>query len=763
MKTTARPTWRAVSRAAAIVVAGSATVHAQAQTVPPSQTVDIIGAAPLPGQGVDRAVLPYTTQVLRRGRIDEAQADNLTDLLQRGVPGLQVNEIQGSPFQADLTFRGFRASGLIGASQGLSVFLDGVRINEPFGDVVNWDLVPEFALDSVSLVPGANPAFGLNTLGGSIALTTARASQVPGLRLQASTGSFGRHRLDLSHGGRTGDLEHVVTVGLFDEKGWRDESPGRLGTLSARLSRQTSMGDVSLSLLFGRSRLVGNGLVPQDTFDEDGVRTADLGRARPQAVYTHPDLTRNRLGQLALSWQHTLASGMQLEALAWTRHTQRDTVNGDEAEEFDSADPTAPNAAFNRTATRQRAAGLSLGLSGRQGAHRWQAGASAERARVTYEQTEQEGNFSASRGVEPLAGEDPELSAAVRGTSRTLGAYVSDTWQLQPATHLTGTLRLNEARVSNTLTSVDDDTEEIRERPTESFRYRSLNPALGLVHRFDGGLAVFGNVARNTRVPTVIELGCADPAEPCRLPAGLQADPYLKQVRSTTVEAGLRWGSMTGTGGSITAYRTDNRDDIVFRAVSVTGQRGYFQNVERTRHQGVDAEWRWRSPMLDLAVMASHLDATYQFDGVLRMGERNVLIRPGTRIAGLPRQQLKLSADARVAPGWQVGADLQLVTRRGVAGNEDGFFENDEDEQADFSLPGYGVVNLRLSWKPASVKGLELTAKVNNLLDRRYASFGALAETVFDAAGRFTGDGTEALFVAPGAPRSLFVGLRYTY
>lgn len=136
MKTTARPTWRAVSRAAAIVVAGSATVHAQAQTAPPSQTVDIIGAAPLPGQGVDRAVLPYTTQVLRRGRIDEAQADNLTDLLQRGVPGLQVNEIQGSPFQADLTFRGFRASGLIGASQGLSVFLDGVRINEDRKSVV---------------------------------------------------------------------------------------------------------------------------------------------------------------------------------------------------------------------------------------------------------------------------------------------------------------------------------------------------------------------------------------------------------------------------------------------------------------------------------------------------------------------------------------------------------------------------------------------------------------------------------------------------
>lgn len=763
MKRTVQPAWRAVAHAAAVVVMGAAAVHARAQTGTPTQTIDIIGTAPLPGQGVDRSLLPYTTQVLRRGRIDQAQADHLTDLLQRGLPGVQVNEVQGSPFQADLTFRGFRASGLIGASQGLSVFLDGVRINEPFGDVVNWDLVPEFALDSVSLVPGANPAFGLNTLGGSVALTTARASQVPGVRVQASTGSFGRHRFDISHGGQTGGLEHVFTIGLFDEQGWRDDSPGRLGTLSARLWQQTSLGEFSVGLLLGRSRLVGNGLLPLDTFDDDGVRTADIGRARPQAVYTHPDLTRNRLGQATLAWQHRLDSATRAEALAWTRRSNRDTINGDEAEEFDADSPGEPNAAFNRTSTRQRAAGLSLGLSGRHGTHRWQVGASAERARVSYEQTEQEGFFTSSRGVEALAGEDAELSAAVTGTSRTLGLYATDTWQLQPSTHLTGTLRFNQASVSNTLTSVDDDTDELRRRPTESFRYRSVNPALGAVHRLDAGLAVFANVARNTRVPTVIELGCADPAEPCRLPAGLQADPYLKQVRSTTIEAGLRWGSMSGSGGSVTAYRTVNRDDIVFRAVSVTGQRGYFQNVERTRHQGVDAEWRWRGTSLDVAIIASHLDATYQFDGVLRMGERNVRIAPGTRIAGLARQQLKLVGDARVAPGWQLGADLQLVSRRGVAGNEDGFFENDEDEQADFSLPGYAVINLRLSWKPAGVKGVELTAKVNNLLDRRYASFGALAETVFDAAGRFAGDEKDALFTAPGASRSLFVGLRYTF
>src|SRR6185436_1201416 len=109
---------------------------------------------------VDRDLLPYGTQLMKRGSIDESQSLNLNEFLNRRVVGVQVNDIQGSPFQGDLTYRGFRASPVLGAGQGLSVYLDGVRINEPFGDVVNFDLIPEFAVETISLVPGANPAFG---------------------------------------------------------------------------------------------------------------------------------------------------------------------------------------------------------------------------------------------------------------------------------------------------------------------------------------------------------------------------------------------------------------------------------------------------------------------------------------------------------------------------------------------------------------------------------------------------------------------------
>ena len=145
------------------------------------------------------------------------------------------------------------------------------------------------------------------------------------------------------------------------------------------------------------------------------------------------------------------------------------------------------------------------------------------------------------------------------------------------------------------------------------------------------------------------------------------------------------------------------------------------------------------------------------------MGERNVVITPGTRIAGLPRHQLKLSADWAAAPGLGLGLDVQALGRRGVAGNEDGLIENEGDEQVDFSLPGYAIVNLRASWKPAAVKGLEVYARVTNAFNRRYASFGALAETVFDAQGNYTGTQNDALFAAPGAPRAFSVGLRWAF
>lgn len=738
------------------------------------ERVEVIGVSPLPGQGIDRNILPYSTQVLKRDAIDAAQAANQVDYLNRRVPGVQVNDIQGSPFQGDLTYRGFRASPLLGAGQGLSVYLDGVRINEPFGDVINFDLIPEFAVSAISLVPGANPAFGLNSLGGALAYTTHDGRSAPGVRADFSFGSFGRKRVDFSYGASQDSGWHqYLALTAFDEDGWRDASEGDLQQFFAKLGRDDGATSWSLSALAGRSDLIGNGLLPAYTID-DGALTEDLYFTRREAVYTSPDQTENRLDQLAFNLQHAVDANSTLSALAYVRRSTRDTVNGDEADEPDDGgsagnpEPTGNNAAFNTTATRQTGYGAGLAYARSSGAHQFQVGASVDSARVRYRQLEQEGFFTPERGVIPAEGEPVELAANVTGRSTSFGLYATDTVQVAPRTHVTATARYNRSSVSNQLTVRDDDTGIVEDKPRERFTYRSLNPALGLAHRLGEAATtptVYANVARNSRVPTVIELGCADPEEPCRLPAGLQADPYLKQVRSTTVEAGMRWPITREWRLNVEAYRTDNRDDILFRSVNVNGQLGYFANFPKTRNQGADIELTLSRPDFDLGLGYSFLKATYEAAGVLRQGERNVTIRPGTRIAGLPRHALKLAADWRVGAGLSVGADLQALTSRGVSGNEDGLLEDPEVGEAPqarrLRLPGYAVLNLRANWKPT--RQWELYASVNNLFDRRYESFGALAETVFGPTGVYTGEASDALFVAPGTPRAVFVGLRYRY
>lgn len=144
----------------------------------------------------------------------------------------------------------------------------------------------------------------------------------------------------------------------------------------------------------------------------------------------------------------------------------------------------------------------------------------------------------------------------------------------------------------------------------------------------------------------------------------------------------------------------------------------------------------------------------------MRQGERNVVVVPGTRIAGLPRNMLKLAVDWRAGEAWSFGADLQAFSSRTVARNEDGLLEDRDPAEGPIArslkIAGYTILNLRASWKPSPQ--WELYASLNNALDKQYESLGALAKTVFTRTGSYAGEAIDALFVAPGAPRALFVG-----
>ncbi len=133
-----------------------------------STNVVVVTATPLEGADVDARTIAAPVQTATAKNIEDSHALDLTAYMSRNLGSVHINDIQNNPLQPDVNYRGYTASPLLGTPQGLSVYMDGVRLNQPFGDVVSWDLIPREAIAAVTLMPGSNPLFGLNTLGGAL-------------------------------------------------------------------------------------------------------------------------------------------------------------------------------------------------------------------------------------------------------------------------------------------------------------------------------------------------------------------------------------------------------------------------------------------------------------------------------------------------------------------------------------------------------------------------------------------------------------------
>jgi hypothetical protein len=111
---------------------------------------EVVGTTPLAGVDLAREEIASPVQTGNAREVQESGALDLPDFLNRRLSGVHVNEVQGNPFQPDVNYRGYTASPLLGTPQGLSVYMDGVRLNQPFGDVVSWDLIPRLAMAATS-------------------------------------------------------------------------------------------------------------------------------------------------------------------------------------------------------------------------------------------------------------------------------------------------------------------------------------------------------------------------------------------------------------------------------------------------------------------------------------------------------------------------------------------------------------------------------------------------------------------------------------
>ncbi|MEK8029765.1 TonB-dependent receptor [Ideonella sp. DXS29W] len=725
-----------------------------------TQRVEIIGVTPVPGTGIDRDQIPSNVQTTNDRRLRQLQSLNMPDFLGGQLPSVNVNEMQGNPYLMDVNFRGFSASPLLGTPQGLSVFLDGVRVNEPFGDIVNWDLIPQSALASVTMLPGSNPLFGLNTLGGALSLQTKRGDTHPGTEVELQAGSFGRVSTEVTHGQTWGDSGHLfLAASTFDEDGWRDHSPSSLRQLFAKGGQRLDNGSWDLALTHVSGSLIGNGPLPESM----------LAQRRDQ-VYTRPDRTENTMTLLSLNASLDLSQSHRLSATLYTRQSDADTLNGDLNDEYDPPDVTEAGVE-NRTHTRQAGQGLALQSTWTTAPHHLTVGASFDTARSRFRQTEAEGDIDDTLLI--VATGEPEISAWITGRTRTTSVYLHELYALRPDVQLTFSARYNDTQV----TTVDEGRIQLGLDTTldGDARYRRLNPAAGITWQVTPQLTAYASASQGNRVPSPIELGCSDPDNACVLPNALQSDPPLKQVVSRTVEAGVRGRWEPGWQWNASVFNTTNRDDLLFISNGLAA--GYFTNFGRTRRQGLELGLSQQADTFGWSVNYSYLRATFESSACIVSennssagtsprctGEGEIEVRAGNQLPGLPRHTFKLSADWRPAEGWSLGAQWRAFSGQYVRGNENNAHRPDGDEfHGSGRLGGFAVADVTASWKIGGA--FELIGKVSNLFDRRYATAGLLGENAFDSQRRLLppDDWRAEQFDGPGAPRAVWLGVRASW
>ncbi|MYK17221.1 TonB-dependent receptor plug domain-containing protein, partial [Candidatus Poribacteria bacterium] len=310
-----------------LLIFGGTLIYSEEEPVK-LEPIEVIGVTPIHGVGLPKDKVPANIQTANSAAVDAFQSLDLTEFISRNLGSVHINEAQNNPFQPDVRFRGFTASPLLGLPQGLATYQDGTRVNELFGDTVNWDVIPQSAIASINLMSGSNPLFGLNTLGGALSLKTKTGFTHPGHGVKVYGGSFTRRAAEFSSGDHNQRLSYFLSGNLFAEEGWRDFSPSEVRQLFGNIGWKENASTLDLSLTLANNELLGNGALP-----------IDLLNTERSAVFTHPDRTKNNMLMANLRGSHAWSDNLILASTVYYRRNNVETFNGDDTDFEPCEDP----------------------------------------------------------------------------------------------------------------------------------------------------------------------------------------------------------------------------------------------------------------------------------------------------------------------------------------------------------------------------------------------------------------------------------------
>lgn len=738
------------------------------------ETIEVVGTTPLPGIGVPLNQVPANVQAASGKAIGEQKPVNISEFLDSNLGSVTINDTVSNPYQPDVLYRGFTASPLLGTPQGLSVFLDGVRVNEPFGDIVNWDLIPSNAIANINLIPGSNPLFGLNTLGGALSVHTKSGSGNPGASATVTGGSWGRRAFEFEAGGKKDRFDYFVAGNFFHEDGWRMASDSDVRQLFAKAGWQDEKSNLDLSLLLADNKMHGIQALPSEM----------LGKR--DKAYSIPDIIENRLAMVTLNGSHFIADDKLIAGNLYYRHNRADGFNSNVNDDYPGdgvvssstsvaclgviapspCDPYSSNV-VTTTDTDGYGGAIQTTLTGDFAGHRNQftAGISADLGRTKFRSDTQIADII---GIETVSIQPITTPQTVRlkADNDYYGLYATDTFSLTDQLHVTLSGRYNRAIVKLSGTSLDltDDT-LVPGDLDGNHRFSRFNPALGINFNPSKSLSLYGGYSEGMRAPSPVELACADPDHPCALPNAFAGDPPLKMVVSRTWEGGARGRLGESIHWNAGLFHTENTDDILFIASSTSGA-GYFQNVGKTLRQGVELGLNGKLDKFSFAANYSYVEATFQTPFTANSAanssadaSENILVGMGSTIPGVPRNTLKLRLGYDITPAWSVGSNVVAATSQYARGDE-----NNQDSHG--KIPGYTVVNLDTRYSIS--RNWKVFAKVTNVFDRNYETFGLLGANLFTGPGNSYSSNpadwnASDQFRTPAAPRAGWVGITYEF
>ena len=711
----------------------------------------VVITAPLGGSEVPLNEVPANIEQISVRALNRLASATLSGSLNQLAGSVNLNDTEGTPFQENLNFRGFTASPVLGTPEGVSVYVDGVRVNEAFGDVVNWDLIPQGAISSLEVIPGANPVFGFNTLGGAISITTKRGFDDPGTHLEIYGGSFGRHVEQVDTGGHDRHFDYYLGGTVFDDHGWGDENPSRVRQVYGEVGYRDSRNDASLTMTYADNTLYGNQTLPLPLLSD------------PYQSYTWPDIQTNQMVFLNFDERRRLMARWNLTVKAYFRRVSSDVFNSNINGNFDPALPVGSGNEPMGNAIEgidQYRPGVAVQIAGHSlpAGHRNTliVGASYDPAWTNYRQFNQQAGSSR----DTLSSSPAVLGTLLHAVNNYSGVYFSDTLGLTRKLFLNLAGRYNHASVT------------LQDRLGSALNghdvYNHFDPSVGLTFNPTRTLTLYADYDQGTRVPTPMELTCANPSAPCTLPDAFTSDPPLKAVTAKNFEVGARGELGRALSFTASVFRTNLEDDIQFVAAG-NGiiSSGYFVNVGQTRRQGFSLGVHGRRGPFELGVHYSFVQATFQSPLILNSPNNStaapidcatctdIRVVPGDRIPGIPENIVKLNAQYASGP---------LTLGVNVVGQSDIYAQGDENNRdINGPIPGFFLVNLSAGYSLSS--RWRVFARIDNVLDRRYYTYGILGLNELTGPGH-TFDTTGATwrneqFRTVGVPIGAWFGVQY--